>query len=417
MGTGLGLSAYLTFFSFIVFRKFNPPGIIMINSLALASLLFYADKKKILSDWQSLWKPKPFSWANLGIGVLWISLSFFIYYTATKHPYGQWDAWGMWNLKTKFFITSANPWEDVLHRLSEHTHPDYPLLLPFLNIWGMSFCGHYDFHIPFFTAILFTILTTLAIFNGLKLFIPRPASFLAATIFMANPYAAFWATAQYADIILAFFFTIAIILLWLTLKTQSLDIAKLLAIMLGFAAFTKNEGLLLTLLLVLSTLLSMHLFKKPSFTIESASWLIRWLIIGCVPVIIFKIFFAPSNADILPFLSLANTELFNAEKLGFIIMSFFKEIIDQRWSYVWIFILILFFSKIRAFFKPDTFIVTATFLVYFLIVAFIYQTAPQEKLSWWIQTSLKRVYFSLLPSIIFLSFYAAWHTEKANNQK
>lgn len=409
-GLGLGICGSLTFLTFFILRKFYPAAIIMTNLTFLIFLISTSHRQRICAEWITIFSLRKLSWSNVAAGILWSVLAFFYYYIATKHPFGQWDAWGMWNLKTKFLILSENPWRDILQRLHPHTHPDYPLLLPFINVWGMSFLGNYSPLVPFTTSLLFALLTPLLLFTGLKMFIPKPAAFFAATILFTHPYAAFWATAQYADVVLAFYLTAVALVFFTLIRSDSIEHTKLLGIILGLTAFTKNEGLLLVVLFSVITLLSQYLIFKPKeHDTATGSALIRWLIIGCVPVILFKTFLSPSNQDILPQLSVANKELLDPNKFSLIMQSFLKETLDQRWCFVWVFLLILFISNARAFFRRDTLSIAGLLITYFLIVAAVYQSSSMEQLSWWLGSSLRRLYFALLPLSLFLCFYTVWH--------
>src|SRR3989338_7585440 len=119
------------------------------------------------------------------IDIVWLSgfifLTKIIYTLARSHPFGEWDAWALWNMKTKFLILGAGSWENVF-QLHWHTQPDYPLFMPFLNVWVHAFSRAPLEEIAIATAVLFTVLNGALLLAGLKQYIPPLVAGLASFI-------------------------------------------------------------------------------------------------------------------------------------------------------------------------------------------------------------------------------------------
>src|SRR3989338_5970258 len=154
VGVGLGLSALLTFYSFLIFDRFYPVAIFLIHAVVLFALAFYFHKKRKdiktdFGDFQNLNRQY-----ILGIACFIAALAVVILF-AQGQPYGQWDAWALWNMKAKFLTTGGFAWKDAFLKLHWHTQPDYPLLLPMINIWGWVLDAKNFFTAPFVVSVLF----------------------------------------------------------------------------------------------------------------------------------------------------------------------------------------------------------------------------------------------------------------------
>src|SRR5437016_836914 len=94
-GLGLGISAFLTFLSFILFNEFNRPFIVGANIILLAGLLlkiFYFNRREKI-NLRSL-KPLP---QEIVLLLILLAASFPLWPYAKLYPYGGWDAWQVWN--------------------------------------------------------------------------------------------------------------------------------------------------------------------------------------------------------------------------------------------------------------------------------------------------------------------------------
>ena len=302
VGIGLGFSAAVTFLSFLFFNKFNPPAIIC---FMLGLLMFLFLLNLFFHQKQNNTPIPPVSWDNpplidLAACALWTVLSFVIYFIASKHPFGQWDAWALWNMKTKFLVLSGDSWRSIFDKLHWHTKPDYPLLLPFINVWIHAFSGAPLQQISLTTAVLFAMSCNILLYAGLRQFIKKEIALLASSLLLLHPYYVFCATAQYADILLAFYLLASLIIAMIMLTTKNAGSAVLLGMLLGLLTFIKNEGLVM--MMVLISLLVAYLLWNKEKDQKSSFQQLQGIFIGLIltiwTTIFFKFLFMPTNQDI-----------------------------------------------------------------------------------------------------------------------
>ncbi len=166
------------------------------------------------------------------------------------HPHGDgWDAFAIWNLRARFLFRAGTHWRDGFGPLLSWSHPDYPLLLPgaIANFW--IYLGHDDPAVPAIIGFLFTFCTVGILFSALSILRGRTAAMLGALALVTTPFFIEQGTSQYADVPLAFFVLATIALLCLhdydsVNPFYSPLLHALAGLAAGFAAWTKNEGLL-----------------------------------------------------------------------------------------------------------------------------------------------------------------------------
>lgn len=418
-GLGLGISSILTFFSFIAFQIYKPNIIIFMNISTLIILLIF-NFPKLKNNYhfyiKKIWDALNKNLIDALFWIIWFSLYLIINYLAQKqHPFGEWDAWAIWNLKLKFLLFSDTPWPDILHNLHKHTHPDYPFLLPCMNTWVYTMSSsHFPFLATMKTSVLFTMGCAWLLYAGTAQFMRRELAYFISLTILINPYFMFLSTSQYADIILAFYLLAALITLILTIRYQEARMAFLFGCILGLMTFLKNEGLVMAILLILLSGLYAIVKKAPQekFNLKVFKNILIGFIIFTSATIYFKLFMAPANHDIIP--NLASTKIFHfpIDNLITIRNYIFKEIFDKRWCYIWIFTLILTILGTPKLFYKEIKIITLFFLIYFSIVILIYMTSSQVSLDWWIKSSLRRIFQSALPSVLFILFYIHWRDKE-----
>jgi hypothetical protein len=151
-------------------------------------------------------------------------------------PHGDWDAWSIWNLRAKFLAAPEN-WRHAVSPLSFRSHPDYPLLTP-------AVAAHFSpalLAMIFFGAVAAVLISTVALLRG------AASGWLAGLAFAASAGYITQAPSQYADIPLSAFVLCALASLWQPKHPFMLFGAGLFA---GFAAFTKNEGIVFAVALL-----------------------------------------------------------------------------------------------------------------------------------------------------------------------
>ena len=202
--------------------------------------------------------------------------------------------------KLKFLTLGGAHWRDILTQLHWHTQPDYPLLLPMINVWGGTFTAPYPYtNVAFLTSVIFTLLTVFLLHAALAHCIEKRAAFWAATLCLANPYFIYKATSQYADTVFCYYLLACLIVFMLTLQLKKNNLSLLTGFLLGLLTFTKNEGI------AIAVILSALLFSFICFDKDLSAGLKKYLtleflkgmLITGAAAVIFKIFLAPPNRE------------------------------------------------------------------------------------------------------------------------
>ena len=417
LGLGLGLCSLLTFLSFLILNKYSPPTIIPLYLATIGLLLFINIKthKRTIKDIFPINSVLKDLRLNHVIALaLWGTLIFCIFLIAQRFPFGRWDAWALYNMKTKFLLFSDS-WKDIF-RLHWHTQPGYPLLLSFINTGAYAFTQKTVNSVCLSTAIILSFSCGLLLFASLKQFTKTTVAFIGSTLLLTNPTYLSLSTAQYADILLAFYLLASIATIILTLKTKDPGCAILSGLFLGLMTFTKNEGIVFCLVLFGLTCLNIIIFNKN--TLKSRFKILGHLLIGlaatAIFTIVFKLFLAPPNPDIFPAnVSTSNMEFLNIRGLMIVVNFTLKELFHKGWCFIWPLAILMFIINPIKFFKNECKVISAFFICYLLILFFIYLTTINFDLSWRLTNTLQRILFYLLPSVLFLVFFAHWRNDNA----
>lgn len=257
IGLGMGASSLWFFLWLVIFGPHRAAFIISeIAILAFLGVLAYlrAQRAKLLPPLQpakALGRSRYLSAAAFVIALVAATVVFFRHSEAA--PHGSWDAWGAWNLRARFLYLAGTHWTDVFSPLGTMPHRDYPLLLSASVARCWTYMKSDTTRAPIAIAFLFTFATAGALFCSLALLRNRSQAMIAATVLLATPFFLALGAAQYADVPLAFFFLSTIVLLCLHGYSPSGHGTLALAgTMAGLAVWTKNEGALFLLCLLVS---------------------------------------------------------------------------------------------------------------------------------------------------------------------
>jgi len=427
-GLGFGVSAALTFMSFIVFNKLLAPFVIALNLSVLVALacvcLFLTLKNFNLQKLNN----KQFLFDLLQLLAL-LALSIPLWYQAHFYAYGGWDAWSTWNLKAKFMFLGGEHWQNLFDPLLWRSSPHYPLLLPLINVWGWSFLSEPLYKVPVFTSYCFTLMTVGLVFASLRRLIKTPYSFLAALVLMTSPSYLKIGFSQYCDIVLSFYLLASFVCLILAKTENKISYLVLAGLFIGLLGCTKPEGLIAAI--IVTFLASFYLIFSKTLVDRKKALGSFWLslVLASLPIIIFQIFYAPSNQTFIngliskshPVTYLRFKTIFAfffLETLApiFCTWYYFKNgVFDaavMKWNGLWLFLLAgLLLSRGRCF-NRRTIIIPLFLLVYVSIIIFYYFLNTYFKIDWWLQVTLHRILFSILPLFLFWVFYSLWQEHK-----
>jgi hypothetical protein len=182
-------------------------------------------------------------------------------------------------------------------RSLDHSHPDYPLLIPLSVARGWGIIGRETQAVPAALAAIFTFSTAGLLTSALAASGDLRAGCLGGMVLLGTPFFVHHGASQYADTPLAFFFLATAVLLHHASHADPPRkvIWVLAGLAAGLSAWTKNEGLLLVAVVVLATAIRRS-------GAGAASWPPRrvvWLAVGLLPalsvVLAFKLTVPPND--------------------------------------------------------------------------------------------------------------------------
>jgi hypothetical protein len=332
-------------------------------------------------------------------------------------PHGSFDAWGIWNLHAKFLFVNDQHWRDGFTQDLAWSHPDYPLLVPASIARCWSYSTPENRLASVYIAALFSLATTGLLLSALSVFTDLDQALLAGTLLLSTPFFVVLGAAQYADVPLGFFFLATIVLLSfpeqaLGEKRGRLILAGLSA---GFAAWTKNEGILF-----LASLLIAHLI----WTLRMKRWArysreLSAFAAGLLPILALLIYFKSSTAAYNDIFSQPDTLLHRLSELSRY-RTIFKALLAESFNFGGWFVsivpcLALYIllvgtrGPVRKTENAICYLALALTAAGYLT---IYLIAPFS-LDWLLASSLNRLLIQLWPSILFLAFLRARTPEEA----
>jgi hypothetical protein len=317
------------------------------------------------------------------------------------NPHGNWDAWAIWNLRAKFLAAPAGlasrAWSPVLGAI---THTEYPLLVSGFvgRAWADS--STLASTVPAATSYVF-FLALLALVGGGATVLRGPTlGLLAALALAATPPLLREVPAQYSDVPLATYIAGALVF-------ALLDRPFLAGILAGFAAWTKDEGVLFLALFLAAT----AVFRRRD---------IRPAVFGAAPVGVlvagFKLFLSRGNGSLLSTsLPGAGHRIFDASRYATTLAAFGREFIGMAsgWYHpilpLAILAVALGFARDR---RRDLAFCGAVLAALLLGYFGIYILTAND-INWQLQTSLSRLMVQVWPALVLAGFLALRAPEAA----
>ena len=323
-------------------------------------------------------------------------------------PHGDWDAFSIWNLRAKFLAGGQPSWR---YAVSAHlgggqlgaAHPDYPMLVSALvaELWVLG--GHMEPQAPALVALLFALLTVGLLVGALGWLHHEAVGWVAALLLASSELFGSQVAAQYADLPLAFYMLAAVALLVASGREQSSG-APLMAAgaLASLAAWTKNEGIVFLLLVMLWT------------AVRRGVRALLKLSLGAAPVLVvlgvFKLWLAPATVGLFPSsTSEALAKLADPARWAMIARAYLKTLweIAPWWAHPLLLIPLWWWAAGLAekrrlkegwvLLLPAG-MLAADFLVYLLTVA---------DLRWHLDTSCNRLWLQVWPALLFGLFLIA----------
>jgi 4-amino-4-deoxy-L-arabinose transferase-like glycosyltransferase len=208
-----------------------------------------------------------------------------ILFNAAYWPFSRDDA-RLYELFTRRMVDSRNLLPLVDER-RQGLQEAYPMLVPLSYVYTYIASGWRDEYLARVVSTVLSLGCVPAAFVLAKLMYGRLTGWIAALLLILTPTFADWASAGYADLPMAFFYTLSAIFAYRLSQSRHWSDALLTGMMMGLAAWTKNAALLGVAVLGL-WLLWVWFSKKLGWreilivgavvTIIAAPWYIRNLI-------------------------------------------------------------------------------------------------------------------------------------------
>ena len=298
-GIGTGLTSCLDFFWFLLFSPANKAYFWLeaaaAATLAAASALRWRKSRLVVFNRPILRRPSGLAIAGLAVLlVVGLAGAYSLWNEVAVRPNGNFDAYATWNLRARaLFFSTPESWTVAFSPLlSWKTHADYPLLwsLNLLRSWqalgrALPQAGQVQ-------TLLFGLAAGGLMFAGLLRLRGFIQAALGSILLVSMPWFIHFNAFQQADGPLAFFYLLVILLLFKVEQGYNPAVLGLAGLAAGLAGWTKNDGLVFLLAVILYLLV--RYLRRPIG--RSLGQLVPFgvgLVLPLVTILIFKVRLAP----------------------------------------------------------------------------------------------------------------------------
>ena len=347
-----------------------------------------------------------------------------------QKPHGSYDAWSIWNLCARYLFRAEGQWRDAFSELL--FHPDYPLLIPATVARGWLWVGTDTVAVPVLLALFFTLGTVGLLVSSLFILRSKSQGLLAGLVLLGTPFFIHHGASQTADVPLGFFILSSFVLL--ALNHASSDGYPPLVILAGttagLCAWTKNEGLLIFLCILLSFFVTTLQLKGWRFSLKQVCFFLIGSLPPLVAIIYFKTQMAPPNYP------------FGAQSIQVVLekltelsrhLVVLKHFLTEVWQFgnwpVSLPVLLVFYLLLMGVaidrgreLSVSTVLLTLSLVVMGCFFAYVISATdlvfPADEhrnllLTVYLNTSLNRLFLQLWPSVVFVFFLIVRTPERA----
>jgi 4-amino-4-deoxy-L-arabinose transferase-like glycosyltransferase len=320
----------------------------------------------------------------------------------------------IWDLHAKFLTSQGTTWRAYFSPMLDWSHPDYPLLVPATVAISWILYGQQNPLLPVLVGFIFTYGLVGLFFSALIQNVKYKTAVLSTCLLLCVPTLFFFGAIQYADIPLSFAYLSAIIILisYIQQGMRSEKSLILLGLVVGMAAWTKNEGFCF----IIATTLALALLA-----FKTSKKKLLYYAIGLLPifvlVLIFKYKIAAVPNDLFVKFSIENylQLIMDPSRYRLILEALGNQFLHGGGGIIGIIPMIIVVtiilgmnSKIGSLpSKTAIGILAFTFIQYLCI----YIITPHD-LEWHLNYSLDRLILQLLPSAWFVISLSLGREEK-----
>ncbi len=295
-GVGIGITSCLYFVTLAVAggKVVTLAAVEGVAAVAAIALGFSTRRRRSPLEPPSQPAPRPYLKALLLLALVMAATMFILYSLA--RPHGEADAWSIWNLHARFLSRGGAFWTEAFSKQVAWSHPDYPLLLPGIVALCWTLARTDSTAVPIAIAFLFTFAAAGVLMSTLALLRGKAQAYIAGILLLATASFVETGATQYADVPLSFYILATLALMCLQDRYPEDSRFTLLAgLTAGFAAWTKNEGLLFLAAFVLARLIALLRFSRQAGRMRQFMFLGAGALPPLIVVALFKLRYAPPN--------------------------------------------------------------------------------------------------------------------------
>jgi hypothetical protein len=208
-------------------------------------------------------------------------------------PFSSSDGWTIWNMHARILYLGGENWPEILRATQlGWTHPDYPLLVPASVARAWTYAGHDSPVVAGAISGMFGLATLALLVAGVSYLRSRTVALIGGLVLLGTPFFVTFSTNEHADIPLSFYILATLVLTAATRNDPGAWRTSALAgICAGFAAWTKNEGLLFAVV-VSAVFMAYGLAAGARGRIAA---FVAGIAVALIPVACFKLSIAPPN--------------------------------------------------------------------------------------------------------------------------
>jgi hypothetical protein len=294
IGMGAGVASCL-YFLVLFLAGPSLPVLASVTGAAVAIALgagLLARQRGPLLDWATDPEEGPaVPWYLTALFVLAIVVALAIFLGAVAYnPDGDEGAWSIWNMRARFLFRGGALWRNAFSNDLRWTHPDYPLLLPGLVALCWKLSGQESTDAPVAIAFLFALGTTGLLTTTLGALRGKTHALMAGTLLLGTASFVALSAALYSDVPLSFYILAALALICLQDRyPEDPRFSALAGLMAGFAAWSRNEGMIFVVSLIVARAIALYRFRDGKLPGSQLLRLALGLAAPLAVVILFKL--------------------------------------------------------------------------------------------------------------------------------